>query len=74
MDIFINAGDYAAASGTLTVLSNDGLSFPVVDVTMKYRTSDARNSSYVCLMTTYDGVGLGIYVSRTSSLLPHFHR
>ncbi|KAG8863273.1 hypothetical protein FRB96_008764 [Tulasnella sp. 330] len=68
MNVFINAGDYAAASGTLTVVSNDELSYPVVDVTMKYRTSDARNASYVCLMTTYNSVGLGLYTSNSSAV------
>ncbi|KAG9006771.1 hypothetical protein FRB94_000455 [Tulasnella sp. JGI-2019a] len=67
MFVFINAGQYAASSGTLTVVSNDGLAAPVVDVTMKYRTADGRNSSYVCLMTTYNGVGLGLYTSNTAA-------
>lgn len=67
LQLFIRAGDYAASSGTLIVISDSTITVPIIDVTMKYRNAYAKDDTNVCLMRTPDKVGLGIYVS-TSAL------
>ena len=62
MNLFIHAGQYAASSGTFSVATDDTITTPLVDVTMKYRDAYALNITQVCLMRNYDTVGLGIYV------------
>ncbi|KAG8910431.1 hypothetical protein FRC00_008183, partial [Tulasnella sp. 408] len=63
LKLFIHAGDYAASSGTLMVVSDSTITVPIVDVTMKYRNGYVKEDTNVCLMRTPDKVGLGIYVS-----------
>lgn len=69
LKLFVHAGPAAASSGTFTVTTDDTLQAPLVDVTIKYKTTETWNSTEVCLMRTFDSVGLGIYVSRRSYFL-----
>lgn len=68
LKLFIRAGDYAASSGTLMVVSDSTITVPIVDVTMKYRNLYVKDDTSVCLMRTPDKVGLGIYTSNSSAV------
>lgn len=67
LQLFIRAGDYAASSGTLIVISDSTITVPIIDVTMKYRNAYAKDDTNVCLMRTPDKVGLGIYSSNSTA-------
>ncbi|KAG8983736.1 hypothetical protein FRB90_005788 [Tulasnella sp. 427] len=67
LKLFIRAGEYAASSGTLVVVSDASISVPIIDVTMKFRNPYVRSDTSVCLMRTPDKVGLGIYTSNSSA-------
>lgn len=69
IQLFLNAPQGSASSGTFTVYSDDTVDEPLVEVSMKYRNRVARNVTNVCLMRTIDAVGLGIYVSQTALVL-----